>query len=527
MAHKYAQIVFTDAVRQVQSEHNSRAGYSSMDEGEDYNHLMSENEADFIAQRDSFYMASVSETLWPYVQHRGGAKGFVRVLDASTVGFADFSGNRQYVSTGNFRGNDRVALFFMDYPNRRRLKMLGHIEPVANDDWETLAKLEVDEYRATVERAFIIKIEAFDWNCPQHITPRFTELEIQQMIAPLLEENKALKMAQQSGSLNAYPKELGQGELPLTITGIRQLTPRVRAYEFKHCDDIALPRVKAGAHLQVPVQLSSGETEFRHYTICSNPAREDIYEIAVLRKDEGKGGSQAIHEFLQLGMMLNCKPPQNFFQIHDDDRPAVLIAGGIGITPIKPMAQALKYRGSEFEIHYAGRSLTEMAFSDRLQYEFNSRLHLYAADEGMRINLKDVLTQAPDDAVFYACGPQGLLDQLLVEAESNGISPECVRFEHFSASAVNDAKLFTVELAQSGKQIKVGKDQSILDAVLMEGIEMAHSCKSGECKSCAVTVLEGEPIHLDNCLSDSEKNQQKLMCPCVSRSQGERLVLGI
>mgnify|MGYP001149871385 CR=1 FL=1 len=169
MPHKYAQIAFTDSVRQVQIEQNSRSGYAKMDQGEDYNYLLSQYEADFIQERDSFYMASVSETNWPYLQHRGGPKGFMRVIDESTLGFADFSGNRQYVSTGNFRTNDRVALFFMDYPNKRRLKLMGRIKLVPNNDWETLAKLEVEGYRANVERAFLIHVEAFDWNCPQHL----------------------------------------------------------------------------------------------------------------------------------------------------------------------------------------------------------------------------------------------------------------------------------------------------------------------------------------------------------------------
>ena len=199
MAHQYAKIAFTDTVRQVQSEQGSRNGYSKMDVGEDYNYLLSKNEADFIHARDSFYMASVSETDWPYLQHRGGPKGFVHVIDESTLGFADFRGNRQYVSTGNFRTNDRIALFFMDYPNRRRLKMLGRIELVDNADLEAMAKLEAasagkeGNYRARVERGFLIHIEAFDWNCPQHITPRFSEDEIEKAIAPLLAENEALK----------------------------------------------------------------------------------------------------------------------------------------------------------------------------------------------------------------------------------------------------------------------------------------------------------------------------------------------
>jgi predicted pyridoxine 5'-phosphate oxidase superfamily flavin-nucleotide-binding protein len=199
MAHQYAKIAFTDTVRQVQSEQGSRNGYSKMDVGEDYNYLLSQNEADFIHARDSFYMASVSETDWPYLQHRGGPKGFIHVIDESTLGFADFKGNRQYVSTGNFRTNDRIALFLMDYPNRRRLKMLGRIELVENTDLELMAKLETSSagkegsYRARVERGFLIHIEAFDWNCPQHITPRFSEDEIEKAIAPLLAENEALK----------------------------------------------------------------------------------------------------------------------------------------------------------------------------------------------------------------------------------------------------------------------------------------------------------------------------------------------
>ena len=197
MAHQYAKIAFTATVRQVQSEQGSRNGYSKMDEGEDYNHLLSQREADFIQGRDSFYMASVSETDWPYVQHRGGPKGFMQVIDESTLVFADFKGNRQYVSTGNFRTNNRVSLFFMDYPNRRRLKMMGRIELVDNSNKELMKKLEAaserNGYRGQVERGFIIHIEGFDWNCPQHITPRFSEDEIEKAIAPLLAENAALK----------------------------------------------------------------------------------------------------------------------------------------------------------------------------------------------------------------------------------------------------------------------------------------------------------------------------------------------
>ncbi len=193
MGHQFASIAFTDNVQKVQQEQGSRSSYAKMDVGSDYNHILSPNESRFIQARDSFYMASVGQTGWPYMQHRGGPVGFMRVLDEKTLGFADFRGNRQYVSTGNFRNNDRISLFFMDYPNKTRLKLLGRVRLVEKDDIDTLSKLDVHNYQAKIERGFLIDVKAFDWNCPQHIEPRFNESEIRQMIAPLIEENKALK----------------------------------------------------------------------------------------------------------------------------------------------------------------------------------------------------------------------------------------------------------------------------------------------------------------------------------------------
>ncbi len=159
------------------------------------------SETEFITARDSFYMASVSETGWPYMQHRGGPPGFLRVLDETMLGFADFRGNRQYISVGNVAANDRVALFLMDYPGRRRLKILAHAEErdLASDT-ELAERLATPGYKAKAERAMLFHLEAFDWNCPQHITPRYTESElipilqpVRQRIAELEMENKELR----------------------------------------------------------------------------------------------------------------------------------------------------------------------------------------------------------------------------------------------------------------------------------------------------------------------------------------------
>jgi predicted pyridoxine 5'-phosphate oxidase superfamily flavin-nucleotide-binding protein len=185
MTHRYAQIAFTDTVRAEQARQGSAKAYARMLEGEAESDRLGDREAGFILARDSFYMATVSETGWPYMQHRGGPAGFVKPLDATTLAFADFRGNRQYISTGNLTTDDRVSLFFMDYLNRARLKLMGRAR--ISEDPEVVARVTVPDYKAKVERAILIGVEAFDWNCPQHITPRFTEAEVRAAVAPLHE----------------------------------------------------------------------------------------------------------------------------------------------------------------------------------------------------------------------------------------------------------------------------------------------------------------------------------------------------
>lgn len=186
MPHHYAEIAFTDEIKRLQERAGSRQGYARMEARPgDHNRTLTPREREFLARRDSFYLASVSETGWPYVQHRGGDAGFVRVLDETTLGFADFRGNKQYVSLGNVTHDDRVALFFMDYANRRRLKIYGRMSAIGPEDSRFEGLLPGGDDGPDVERGFLIQVEAFDWNCPQFITERFTASEVEQAVAPL------------------------------------------------------------------------------------------------------------------------------------------------------------------------------------------------------------------------------------------------------------------------------------------------------------------------------------------------------
>jgi len=180
MTHRFADIAFTDSVKAAQTAYGSRENNERLQTIAGPNDRLGPKEIGYLAERDSFYLATVGETGWPYVQHRGGPKGFLKVINSGQLAYADFRGNTQLVSAGNASRNDRCSLILMDYPKRRRLKILGnmHVQDSAAASPELLKMVQEDEYRAHVERIVVIDIAAFDWNCPQHITRRYTEAEI-------------------------------------------------------------------------------------------------------------------------------------------------------------------------------------------------------------------------------------------------------------------------------------------------------------------------------------------------------------
>jgi predicted pyridoxine 5'-phosphate oxidase superfamily flavin-nucleotide-binding protein len=206
MARNFGNLVFTPLVKALQEKYGSRRQYARIAAGAEDGDRLGSFETAFIAERDSFYMATVGATGWPYVQHRGGPKGFLKVIDDKTIGFGDFRGNKQYISTGNLASDERVALIMVDYPGQARLKILGRaeiFEGSAAREW--IERLREPASKDVMERAYLIRVEAFDWNCPQHITPRFTEEQIKEALEPferrleeLERENARLRESQRS-----------------------------------------------------------------------------------------------------------------------------------------------------------------------------------------------------------------------------------------------------------------------------------------------------------------------------------------
>ena len=201
MAHSFGSLVFTAAVKALQERYRSRKQYDRLERCGEPQDRLSAQETEFIAERDSFYLATVGSSGWPYIQHRGGPTGFLKIVDDKTLAFADFRGNKQYISAGNLATDDHIALIMVDYPNQARLKILGHAEILEGDQAQSwLERVRVPNYQAVVERVFVIRVAAFDWNCPQHITPRYTAEEIEHALEPTLarireleQENDALR----------------------------------------------------------------------------------------------------------------------------------------------------------------------------------------------------------------------------------------------------------------------------------------------------------------------------------------------
>jgi uncharacterized protein len=194
VAYAFGSLVFTPVIKALQERYGSRRQYARRENSGFSPDTIGPSETQFLTEADSFYMSSVGATGWPYVQHRGGPKGFLKVIDERTLAFADFRGNKQYISAGNLATDDRVALILVDYPRQARLKILGRVEVIEGTDAKEWAGILGDpEYKAVIERVFVIHVEASDWNCSQHITPRFTEERIREVLAPVEKEMQALR----------------------------------------------------------------------------------------------------------------------------------------------------------------------------------------------------------------------------------------------------------------------------------------------------------------------------------------------
>jgi vanillate O-demethylase ferredoxin subunit len=315
--------------------------------------------------------------------------------------------------------------------------------------------------------------------------------------------------------------------MELQVTRIRNETPSIKAFELAAPDGGELPPFTAGAYIDVDVGLPDGSRGRRSYSLASNPADRFRYEIAVLHLPEGHGGSTYMHSQVSEGQVLSCSQPVNEFPLSEQADEHILVAGGVGITPILAMAQALQASGADFQLHYAVRTEDHMAYRELIWQLAGDAFHAYFSQSPNPnpLDLRKLLGESRPGRHVYVCGPGRLMQAVIDTAQGLGWSDDRIHRESFGARSETSDRAIEVELALSGMALHVEPGTTILDALIDAGAFVAYECKRGECGTCQARVLEGEPIHRDVSLTDHQRNEDRLMCTCVSWARSGRLVL--
>lgn len=298
--------------------------------------------------------------------------------------------------------------------------------------------------------------------------------------------------------------------------------------ELVSADGRALPSFSAGSH--VDVQLPGGIT--RQYSLCNDPKETHRYLIGVLRDPASRGGSAAVHDSLKEGDLLQISAPRNHFPLAHDAKQHLLLAGGIGVTPILCMVERLAITGAAFEMHYATRAPERTAFRARIAASsFADRVHFHYdnGDAAQKLDLNALLANPQAGTHLYVCGPRGYMDAVLGTARAAGWPESQLHYEFFGAEVTksdNDAG-FEIKLASSGRIVMVPKDQTVTQALAAAGVEVMVSCEQGVCGTCLTRVLEGVPEHKDSYLTPEEQAANDQFTPCCSRSRTPQLVLDL
>ncbi len=313
--------------------------------------------------------------------------------------------------------------------------------------------------------------------------------------------------------------------MELVIRGIEKLDDRTSLFSMGFPERGVLPSFTPGAHLDIELG-ASGSRSYSLIDYTGETADPDTYLVAVQREDEGDGGSIAMHA-LSVGDRLVCSGPSNDFPLHDGSAPALLLAGGIGITPMLSFAAALRCRGVPFQLHYCTRSRPLATFAPQLAREFGKAVELWF-DDTRPPDLEALVKAAGQAAHVYCCGPAGMIDAVRTLVGNAGIPPERFHFELFTTPVAEAGdQPFEVEISSTGRVFEIPVGRSIIDVLEANGLDVMQDCRRGDCGICQTEVISGVPDHRDVVLSESERKSGKVMQICVSRARSSRLVLDL
>jgi len=314
-------------------------------------------------------------------------------------------------------------------------------------------------------------------------------------------------------------------DFQVKVVARRQEAEGIDSFELAAEGGRPLPAFSAGSHIDV--HLPGGL--MRQYSLCNDSGEQHRYRIAVLRDAASRGGSVAMHDQVHAGDTLTISEPRNHFPLEHAPH-TLLLAGGIGITPLLCMAQRLCTAGSSFELHYATRSLARTAFREEIAaFGERARLHLDDGDAAQKLDLPAVLAAQPGGTRLYVCGPGGFIDYVLQTAKARGWPADLTHLEYFGAAPQDTSgdQAFEVRLASTGKSYAIPADKSVAQALAEQGVEIMVSCEQGVCGTCLTRVLEGECDHRDLYLTDQEKAANDQFLPCCSRARSRTLVLDL
>jgi len=462
--------------------------------------VLNETQQALIKNADTLFVGSAHPSHGVDASHRGGHPGFVHIINNQQLRIPDYSGNSMFNTLGNFTSYPYAGLVFIDFDRGRLLQLTGRPE---------------------------ILWDADDPQGETGGTQRYWQFDITLWQESVLPYRMDWEFFDYSPHIPEQRKAVTENKLSLIIEQIKQQSEHVKSFRLRAPDGGVLPEFQPGAHIQVKVRLPDNSQTYRHYSLLSSPDDREHYEIAVLKETDGRGGSRYMHEQINESDDIEIRPPKNEFPIVGNPDHSILIAGGIGITPILSMVHELASDKQSFELHYSSRTYEGLAFRERIEQLAGDKAHFYASREprSQRLDLEKLLSTPRTGVHIYFCGPRRMITAIRDTAEAQGWPAAQIHFESFGAQPTADDQPIHVTLARSNKTITVPANQTILEALLDSGIDVPHDCKRGECTMCATQVLEGEPDHRDLCLSKDEKDSS--MCVCVSRSKSNKLKLDL
>lgn len=450
-----------------------------------------------ITRSDSFFVGSGVEQHHNDASYRGGDPGFVSIVNNRQLPIPDYKGNSMFNTLGNFESNEHAGLVFIDFDNHKLLQLTGTAKVL----WDQL-----DETNVTGGTKRYWHFNVTRW---------------QETALPLSLNWTFFEYSPHN------PKPLVSKALSLVVSNIAQKSHRIKLFKLTAKDSGMLPAFEPGSHLPVEIALSTNKTLLRHYSITSSSHHNRFYEIAVKQEKQGGGGSNYMHEQLRLGQTIHGKSPVNDFSLSSPGKHHILIAGGIGITPILSMLRHLSQKNESYELHYSVKTGNDLAFKAEIVKLAGNKAQFYVTKDALpsRLDINSLFNERNKSSHVYVCGPIKMIKAVKDKAEENNWQTKHIHYESFGTTAQKTDLAVEVKLQKSRKVIVIDPKQTLLEGLLAAKINIPFACKRGECGMCVTEYIEGTPEHRDVYLTKEEKAHS--LCVCVSRAKSKSITLNL